>query len=276
MPLCFFRISEDSAEDETNSASNQPAFNVDYLGTSLNLAVDELSNSENDYGLWIGSKKEETVQGFNLYVQQFDAIIIKRIINTLRNKALIISQLVIPLVILTINLIYLKYGPIKNEESPALKIDIQRYANNFVPYQLLNSNAILKNISQFYSNQFKITKNTRSFELNDTTIVNTCLNKRQNIDEFLGCLGALDIYSITDKYIVASTFDIVKGNLSIIGHFNNQAFHTVPLALNVINNALFKYFSSANNSITVINHPLPRTVVDEVTDLQFKAITGML
>ena len=239
------------------------------------MAEDEFNSCENDYGLWVGSKKEETVQGFDLCVQQFDAILIKRVINSLRNKTLIISQLIIPLIILTINLIYLKYGPIKNEESPSLKIDIQRYAKNFVPYQLLNSNANLKDFSHVYTHQFKNTKNTRSYELNDTSIVKTCLNERQNIDEFIACLGALDIYSITDNYIVASTFDMIKENFSIIAHFNDQAFHTVPLTLNAVNNALFKYLVSANNTITVINHPLPRTVVDEVTDLQFKAITGI-
>lgn len=42
-----------------------------------------------------------------------------------------------------------------------------------------------------------------------------------------------------------------------IAWFNNQAFHTPPLSLNAIHNAMVKETFDSNHSIQVINWPLP-------------------
>jgi hypothetical protein len=227
------------------------------------------------YGLWIGSNKDDLNTSYILYAQQFWALLIKRMINTVRNKVLIISQLIIPIAILIINLVYLKYAPIKNEDSPSLQINIEQYGKNFVPFNLINTSDHLTNdLSKIYLNQINHTKNTQVFNLNDNKTVSLCLEHRDNIDHFLSCMGNIDVYYVVDGYLIASTFSNLNENLSIIAHFNDQVYHAVPLTLNLINNALFKLYTSINNSITVFNHPLPRTVEDEATDLQFKAITG--
>jgi len=80
-----------------------------------------LNTRENDYeedtyGLWIGSNKQDLVRsGIELLVQQFNALIIKRTINSLRNRGLVITQLIVPIAIIMVNLLYVKYGPIKAE-----------------------------------------------------------------------------------------------------------------------------------------------------------------
>jgi hypothetical protein len=61
------------------------------------------------------------------FFNQFQALMIKRFIHSIRNKSLIISQLIIPLVILIINLVYIKYGPIKGGDSPSLNIQISKF-----------------------------------------------------------------------------------------------------------------------------------------------------
>jgi hypothetical protein len=60
------------------------------------------------YGLWTGSKPEDLNLGLCLYAQQFKALFIKRFIHSIRNKSLILSQIILPILILFINLIYLK------------------------------------------------------------------------------------------------------------------------------------------------------------------------
>ena len=69
---------------------------------------------------------------------------------------------------------------------------------------------------------------------------------------------------------------MISNNISkIVGHFNNQPLHVPPLILNLITNTLYKYYSSSsNNTITVINYPLPRRTQDELSDLQLKDPTG--
>ena len=192
----------------------------------------------------------------------------------MRNKGLIISQLVIPLIILTMNLIFVKIAPIQSEDSPSLKMDFQHYPKNFVPFKVNESSEILSSLSSYYTEQISKTPSTTSFNLNDTKTIDSCTDFRNNIDEFLGCIGSKNVFTLTDNYIVASTFESKNESISITAHFNNQAFHAVPFTINLINNALFKYLTEANNSITVYNHPLPRTVEERAAEIQSKGLTG--
>ena len=73
------------------------------------------------FGLWTGSKKSDLVSGIGRVALQFEALFVKRFINSIRNKALIVSQLIVPIFILLVNLSYVKWGPIKAEGNIELK-----------------------------------------------------------------------------------------------------------------------------------------------------------
>lgn len=74
---------------------------------------------------------------------------------------------------------------------------------------------------------------------------------------------------------MAAEFVLEENFSKIIGRFNNQPLHVPPLILNLITNALYKYYTnSSNNTLTVINDPLPRRTEDEISDLQLKDSTG--
>lgn len=55
------------------------------------------------------------------------------------------------------------------------------------------------------------------------------------------------------NYMVGTTF---AGNVITVW-FNNQAYHTVPLTVNLINNAILKGRLGDEYSITLTNKPLP-------------------
>lgn len=206
----------------------------------------------------------------------------KRLIHSLRNKILIISQIVIPISVLIINLIYLKYGPIKPGDSPALTIDLSRYSSNTVLLEKnLNSNDSQVNETAYdliktYTSNFDKYKNTKVLDLSDARAFTSCNSSRDSIDEFLSCIGRLSFNYIIDNYVVATEFNTKNDDtLEFIGHFNNQPYHVPPLAVNLISNSLFKHYgNSINNTITVINHPLPRNLQEKITDLQLKDMTG--
>ena len=80
--------------------------------------------AEDSFGLWTGSNSYDLVYGFRFYMQQFKALFIKRMINSVRNKILIISQLIIPICILIVTLLNVKYGPIKAEGWQILSPDL--------------------------------------------------------------------------------------------------------------------------------------------------------
>jgi ATP-binding cassette, subfamily A (ABC1), member 3 len=286
----FLRIGEEESHDEhvTNgeaTAVPAGAINSNYAYASISDNEERVDNangitnsSEDDveFGLFASSN---AVSGFPLLVQQFWALIRKRLIHSLRNKILIISQLIIPIGSLLINLYYLKYGPIKPIDSSPLKMDISVYKKNYVPYLLLNNSNFsyfTESFAQFYSSQFEKVPGTKAFDMNSNTTVNTCLSSRNSVDSLIECLGRLSLHYIIDNYIIACTLQSTSSGVTkITAHFNNQPYHTPALALNAISNALLKYYTnSSESSITVINHPLPRSFSDRINDLQFKDVTG--
>lgn len=213
--------------------------------------------------------------GFKYIQQQFQALFTKRLIHSLRNKTLVIAQLVIPIGTLIINLLSLKYGPIKPEDSPPLAIDLIRYSHNYVPYTYDPADATLKHLADLFSVTIDSRSNSKSFELGQTNVVNLCNSSRSSIGQFISCLGRLDFEYIEDTFIIGTDFVKTSDGVKILGHFNNQPYHVPPLALTQITNALFKLVTnSSNSSLMAINHPLPRTVRDELNDLGFKDATG--
>lgn len=65
---------------------------------------------------------------------------------------------------------------------------------------------------------------------------------------------------VRTKYIVAIT--ILEGG-NILGWFNNEAYHSPPIALNLAHNAFLGRIDP-NRTITVYNKPLPFTLQTKV------------
>jgi ATP-binding cassette subfamily A (ABC1) protein 3 len=217
------------------------------------------------------------VHGPQLLLQQFNALIVKRYIHSIRNKTLILSQLVVPIVILLINLVYLKYAPIKAEDSPALTITIGSYADNNVAYNLGDStNKELIKMANLFSNHLQLNSNTKVFDASNTSSVTICSDRRDDINSFISCVGRENFNLIIDNYILAADFNLTAdGKPSLLGYFNNQPFHVPPLVLNSLTNTLYNYYSdSTNKKITVTNHPLPRNINDKINDATTRDATG--
>ena len=235
------------------------------------------SDEVDDYGLWIGSKSIHLAPYWNRLVNQFVALIKKRYIHSIRNKVLIISQIVIPIAVLLINLFYLKYAPIKAGDSPMLKIDIARYGKNYIPYTLDTENTkstFVRELAKIYTGQYN-SSNLTPFNLKDNSTVDMCADRRASIDDFISCLGGLSLNYIIDNYMIATDFEENEDNVTLVGHFNNQPYHVPPLVLNSLTNVLFKYYTNSTQSkITVTNHPLPRNLKEKITDIQLKDMTG--
>ena len=126
--FCDRRINENEGVEEASGQVNE-VFTKSSEDLSANVdAVASLNNdeAEDSFGLWTGSNSYDLVYGIRFYMQQFKALFIKRMINSVRNKILIISQLIIPICILIVTLLNVKYGPIK-AEGKLLKVFTQIY-----------------------------------------------------------------------------------------------------------------------------------------------------
>jgi len=251
----LFVHDEDSAKAENGTAKS---------GQGVNQEKKELD----DFGLWTGSRPGiETLVGFRLFLQQFMILIKKRFIHTIRNKSLVISQILVPIGVLIINLVYIKVGPSKPKDLPSLDISLSKYDTHFSPF-ILNGQSeldkmMLNNITSKYESQFAKFPRSNVFNLatDSEFFYESCTKSAstKDIDTYLKCVGKSNYYYFTDRSLVAATMSSIQNNISLVGHFNNQKFHLPPLIVNLLTNTLFKLYSnSTENNIYAINYPLPR------------------
>lgn len=232
-------------------------------------------SSERDFGLWTGSKPSDLNFNFIRTLQQFWALLNKRFIHAIRNKILTITQLLIPIGVMLLNLIYLKYGPVTAEDSPPLEMDISKYDKNYVPVLTQFDDNMYDTLGDMYRKQFEGLRNTQAYKLNDQVLFGQCSDSVDSIDDYLSCIGIKNFDYLDSKSVLASTLTSNASRLSLIAHFNNQPYHTPSLALNSLTTSLLKYFSDKSGSkITVVNHPLPRNLTELITDLQLSDPTG--
>jgi hypothetical protein len=255
----LFVHDEESAKAENGNAKSDQGDVV---------VVNQEKKELDDFGLWTGSRPGiETLVGFRLLLQQFMILIKKRFIHSIRNKSLVISQILVPIGVLIINLVYIKVGPSKPKDLPALDISLSKYDTNYAPF-ILNGQSeldkmILNNMSSKYESQFAKFARSNVFNLatDSQFFYESCTKpaSTQDIDSYLKCVGKNNYYYFTDRSLVAATMSSIQKNISLIGHFNNQKFHLPPLIVNLLTNTLFKLYSnSTENNIYAINYPLPR------------------
>jgi len=76
----------------------------------------------------------------------------------------------------------------------------------------------------------------------------------------------IDLQAVRQHHIVGATFGGNGTEPTITGWFNNLPYHSIPLAVGTIYNALLKCYTNST-SITVVNHPLPFSEDSLVTKL---------
>ena len=164
------------------------------------------------------------------------------------------------------------------KDSPELVMNISKYSTNSVPYLMTNETAFVTSLVKSYSNQFVNIPNSEAFDLHDTLANTLCTEFRQSIDLFLSCVGDRNLQRYIDNYLVATRFEATAGNrVAVTAYFNNQPYHVPAVTVNILTNGLLKYFTKSNeNTITVINHPLPRNIKEQADDLALKDRAGNL
>jgi len=200
------------------------------------------NDESSDYGLWIGSSPNHLIDNIFFHLlNQFRALIIKRFIYTYRNKSLALSQLIFPIFLLIVNLVFMKYGPLRYGDSPELSIDFSMYSNNYAPYYTNTSDNNSQNelttvhsLAKYYEYSLKEHSNVKIFNLKDTNEIKFCSGvARKSIEKYLSCLGVSSHRLSTLEHFVAVDFSYTRfikrrersrPSLRILGHFNNQVF----------------------------------------------------
>lgn len=180
--------------------------------------------------------------GLGLYFSHVWAVLYRKVHYTLSHKALFFFQMTLPIILFTIVLNYYEYFAWKYQMIP-LEIKFKSYNND--PIALISNNSNTDPTQAEYIMHYK--RYVRQVENATILRVNT-------VSEYI--LGLPRHYFMNFNLKTLVGFSIQ--NNSIISWFNNHPYHTAPLSLNLVFNAVLREFCRTC-SITMINDPLPQT-----------------
>ncbi|XP_031243974.1 ATP-binding cassette sub-family A member 3-like isoform X2 [Mastomys coucha] len=180
--------------------------------------------------------------GWSLYIQQFRAMFIKRVMFSWRNWKLMLLQL---LALLGLMYLLMKGISFSVPEEPARVMDLEQYGETIVPFSVSGDLHLTRNLTKNLEIMLKA--------------------KNQNIHEVQ---GSMQDYLLTNKdciysCIVAFSLDVTTQEKTFTFWFNNEAYHASPLSLSILDNIIFKYLSGPDATITVSNKPQPQRVTKD-------------
>uniref|UniRef100_A0A7N4V510 ABC transporter domain-containing protein n=1 Tax=Sarcophilus harrisii TaxID=9305 RepID=A0A7N4V510_SARHA len=138
--------------------------------------------------------------------------------------------------------------------APSLKLSLNVYGKTFVPYNFSGTSLDPKLKKIFLQT------------LNNDG--HTPIPVTGNLDKEL-LSKAKENENFDNYYLIAFSFKQYGNHTLITAFFNNQAFHTPSIVVSVIDNILFKLLSGPQASITVFNHPQPRSELQIKNDQYF-------
>lgn len=188
----------------------------------------------------------------------------KKILISIRNSVILFIQNFMPIFFITVTILTIRQAgtvlPLKSRH-----ITLESYAQSVTILEMNNS-IPLTNQEKEIGIQYKNVVNSygpshQFFEIN---------SKEQNFEDYILEKAKTILVQINSKYLAASTIH----HKNITAWFNNQAFHTVPLSLNLIHNAILKAFISKDYNIDITNYPLPYTVTTRFQQVKSGQTSG--
>lgn len=200
-------------------------------------------------------ERHSKLRGLKLSFNQWNAMILKKMLLTWGNKEHMIIQIALPIIFVVSSFIFLRASS-KFSALPPMKIQLTQYPTTVTVLDRvgLNDNMLLgfadqyKKFAMSYGSQYEF-KST-----ND-----------KNFTEYILELGKTRQSTVNDRYMVAATIT----NQNMIAWFNNQPLHTAPLTVNMLHNAMARHLLGPNTKIEVTNYPLPyspKTVLSTLSE----------
>ncbi|CAF3441243.1 unnamed protein product [Rotaria sp. Silwood1] len=274
----FMKIVEEDEPDEIKTTTNYNLNNNAFENHDGEIESEQLCSPHDDIPQSVFDVEIIKNTGIILLIQQFYALLLKRILNSMRNY-LVLFAAVLPVLFVVISLIIEQQIP-KPEDSPSLLMSLDRYQKTHVPYTYDQNQTLAIDFIRSYERALE--ESTKKVTLIDLTKNNTrpCQNGTStNIISYLSCIGERSLLELSDQYLIGTNVEVDESNelLNITGLFNNQPYHIPPLTLNYLTNSLLKQYSSTstmNRTLHVINHPFPRSLIETITDFQSQQFFG--
>lgn len=103
------------------------------------------------------------------------------------------------------------------------------------------------------------------------------INTDEDLDSFLLKVASQSLRSFNYQYLAAAS---ALSNGTILAWFNNQFYHTAPLSLNLVHNAIIRTVINPGYGVHVVNAPLDflikttnSTEINQITDVSIFGIS---
>jgi ATP-binding cassette, subfamily A (ABC1), member 3 len=189
--------------------------------------------------------------GLPLIMSQIWAMVLKKILYSTRNYILLIIQLLIPGLFVVITML-LEDTFNGNKDLPELPIELAQYleTTTILANGVIESGSAVEKISASYKSLFE-----------DSPADHRLSVVQEDFEDHILGQYRESVSRTNLEFMVGASFS----DAGITAWFNNQAYHTAPLAINLVNNAILKSFASAVKVINVVNKPLPYTLATRVS-----------
>ena len=218
-------------------------------------------------------KEEERNTGLTLIKQQFLGLLMKKVLYTLRNPSLTLSQILIPMSFAVLVLAMLKNLP-KLGDSPSLVLNLDHFKGTEVPYfYKTTENQNILDLVNDYESQFSapnlvIEQSYNTTDLNKAMVDYILEKSKQSIGYFNlhVPIGAM-ICDNKNRECLDNTDEDVT---IVTALFNNQPFHAIGVSLAAVDLSVVRYSTgNPDYQIEVSNHPLPRTTADKLLQVRY-------
>uniref|UniRef100_A0A671G641 ABC transporter domain-containing protein n=1 Tax=Rhinolophus ferrumequinum TaxID=59479 RepID=A0A671G641_RHIFE len=242
MEEVFFRVSdlEDSQTDIPATQRQPPSLmnEVSLTNQNKNMSRNERADSS--------TMKESPAILFNtgcaLYQQQFWAMLFKRAMFNWRNWKLIFLQILAVLISLLF-LCEMETVSSDDDDGKTRLMDLNQYGQTIVPLSISgNSNLTLVFLKHLKS----------MLEPGKHTLMEVQGDLLEYLMEDKDCIQLC---------IVAFSIEVKADGIIFTGLFNNEASHSPPLTLSMVDNVLFMSVSGPEASLTVSNKPQPYSIL---------------
>ncbi|XP_044748783.1 phospholipid-transporting ATPase ABCA3 [Coccinella septempunctata] len=188
---------------------------------------------------------DDFLQGYQLIKNQYLAMLMKKVLSAVRSWRLHLIVLAIPVFMIIVTMLLNKAQ--KQPELPALTLNLDSYSKQ-KPRVLVE-----KNGSTDYEDYFEGISQAGSYQHVTNLTAEMLRLTRENAP------------SVRSHYLTGASFEKVEEEILfftktkpvLTAWFNNDAYHTAPVALGMILNSIYRKTLNSTANINFVNHPLP-------------------
>jgi ATP-binding cassette subfamily A (ABC1) protein 3 len=177
--------------------------------------------------------------GAQLYLNQLFALLEKKMLHSIRNWPLLLIQILIPLAFIVITMEISNTVDTTKNLKP-LRLSLQTYNKTSTAIEFDKRGAIKTQIYEKYLEQFS--GNSVIDDIGDADMTDYYLN-----------LSRKNQRKVNREHLYGATI----AESGITAWFNNKAYHSPPISLGLVHNAILKIIPDLNCSIAVTNMPMP-------------------